>query len=137
MQPNYLAGRLAYFVVHKAINEVIDELVTYLKESDPSAPEPHGTLLASTSKHGAMLTGKQLIYLRRKADPKLLSGALKYRPVKVESAPLSCPHCHAMMRATRFQNSDVYVDVCTKCRFRWLDYHEVTMIAGVERVLLQ
>ena len=99
--------------------------------------KPGEQWLACPNDHGAMLTGKQLIYLRRKADPKLLSGALKYRPVKVESAPLSCPHCHAMMRATRFQNSDVYVDVCTKCRFRWLDYHEVTMIAGVERVLLQ
>lgn len=52
--------------VGHAINEVIEEPVTYVKESDPSAREPHGTLLAVITR----FEEQKVIRAVRAVDPK-------------------------------------------------------------------
>lgn len=96
--------------------------------------KPGREWLACPNNHGILLTGKQMTRLRVQADIKHLRQALFGKEER--DRQLSCPHCHAPMQQSRFLNTDRYVDICTMCRFRWLDYNEVTEIAGLERALL-
>lgn len=97
--------------------------------------KPGDEWLLCPSNHGILVTGGQLIRLRQSADPKLLASVLAGNEVH-DGRVLACPHCGAEMRAVKYQNSGMYIDSCSMCRYRWLDYQETDEIAGIEQALL-
>ena len=97
--------------------------------------QPVTQWLACFNHDGILVTGEQLLKLRQRAYPALLTAALKSQKEKGEKT-LVCPHCQAPMRATLYQHTEIAVDVCTRCRYRWLDYKEADEIAGVENALI-
>lgn len=96
--------------------------------------QPAESWLACPRHHGILVTGEQMLRLRKAADPKLLTTSLKNKD-QITGRALTCPYCKAAMRETVYQHTTIGVDVCTSCRYRWLDYKELDEIAGIESVL--
>lgn len=97
--------------------------------------KPGAQWLACPNGDGILLTGEQLIRLRLNADPKMLASALKNKEEE-GTRMLTCPYCKSSMHLSQYQNTDIYLDICSSCRYRWLDYKEVDTIAGIEKALL-
>lgn len=94
--------------------------------------KPAREWLSCPEHHGILLEGKQMIRLRLRADASDLRLSLYGQETQL-TRQLICPHCKSSMRPHRFLNTRRYVDICTRCRYRWLDYNEATEIAGIER----
>jgi|GEM_PF-3558594 len=81
--------------------------------------------------HGSLLNGKQLLDIRRNADPKLLYSLLSFKKKTSESnRALICPYCTSKMNRSRYQLSKLWIDTCRTCRFRWVDTYEYEEILG-------
>ena len=77
--------------------------------------------------HGLLITGKQMHERRMKVS-------LKYNPPAYNddrSQSLKCPYCAEPMIETRFQTTDVHIDRCRKCMYRWVDSLEAPGILGL------
>lgn len=79
--------------------------------------------LACPNGHGCLVSGKQMINLKKEGaeDP----------PDTATAAPhgnLTCPYCQNPMVPTRYQETNITIDVCSKCMFRWLDATEPTAL---------
>ncbi len=97
--------------------------------------KPGREWLSCPDQHGILLEGKQMIRLRQIADADDLRLSL-YGLDSQSERELICPHCKSYMKPNRFLNTHRYVDVCTSCRYRWLDYNETKEIVGVERTII-
>lgn len=79
--------------------------------------------LACPGGHGCLVTGKQLMEMREQTEPV---------PADETNATLhnalTCPYCQNPMVPTRYQQTSVTIDVCSKCMFRWLDAREPTTL---------
>lgn len=97
--------------------------------------KPDKQWMACPNRHGILVTGKQLFALRKDSNQSLLKNSKSTTDIHT-NRKLICPHCHSNMKSVNYQNSHVYIDICTKCQYRWLDFEEVDDIAGVEQAML-
>lgn len=98
--------------------------------------------LACPEGHGYLITGTQMLDVRKDSAHiiKELSEVFG-RPPKVTSKvvemphdELLCPHCGHEMAQTRYQMTDVVLDVCTYCPYRWIDGIELDAVLGKYRL---
>lgn len=78
--------------------------------------------------HGCLVTGKQLLDMHDQKEPIPLDDKNLSR-----HGELTCPYCASPMNPTRYQLSRITIDVCSKCRFRWLDAEEPARLFGGNR----
>ncbi len=75
--------------------------------------------LACPDGHGCLVTGKQLLDMAHGEEP---------TPPSVDASTshstLTCPYCSNPMTAQNYAFTNVRIDVCSKCMFRWLDAGE-------------
>lgn len=87
-------------------------------------------LLECPQGHGCLLTGKQMMQLR-KLSPREIKAQLAYPPSVPSSRPDSivCPYCTHAMKPATYQTTSLVVDICDKCGYRWLDAGELSGLA--------
>lgn len=79
-------------------------------------------LLICLDGHGTLITGKYLSDIKVKSAP-------KEQPYShSNSQQIICPHCKAQMQKVDYNNTNIVIDACTNCHYRWLDSGEVTKI---------
>ncbi len=89
---------------------------------------PAAEWLGCPDGHGVLVTGSQLQSIRGVNH----AGGVDIPEVNVERSgnnpvghtELQCPYCHSLMKSTQFAFTNVQIDVCPKCMFRWLDAGE-------------
>lgn len=84
--------------------------------------------LACPQGHGCLVTGKQLLDMSNQQEPVPFDIT-----ASTPHQDLTCPYCSHPMNPTRYQLSKVVIDVCSNCRFRWLDAEEPTRLFGGNR----
>lgn len=97
--------------------------------------------LACEAGHGYLLTGSQLINTRidSSSSAKQLAAALGRTPKvytavsEMHHAEITCPNCKQSMHARDYQKTDVSIDVCTNCPYRWIDGAELNSVLGSYR----
>lgn len=80
--------------------------------------------------HGCLVTASQLVSLRQRGgnDNLVLSQA----PAEsADHTEIQCPNCSAWMVPTVYQNTDIIIDVCHHCVYRWVDAAEVKAVLGI------
>jgi Zn-finger nucleic acid-binding protein len=91
--------------------------------------------------HGYLIKGTEMLDVRRDSRHivKELAEVLG-RPPKVISFAvgsthdeLVCPHCAHPMNQTRYQMTEIVLDVCTYCPYRWIDGDELDVVLGKYR----
>lgn len=76
--------------------------------------------------HGILISGKVMIAIRSE-------GVKKY---KVESSSpvkhpqIQCPNCQSKMALSNYQNTEIEIDICTHCGYRWIDNGEEVILYG-------
>jgi Zn-finger nucleic acid-binding protein len=83
--------------------------------------------LECPQQHGLLITGRQMRDYREKMIP--VDDRVAYRDGRTEK--LKCPYCAQSMIPSRFQNTDITIDRCSKCIYRWIDTPEVAGILGI------
>ena len=79
--------------------------------------------------HGVLVTASQLSDLRDIDGDEKNKNAEEINVAQSGGNPvahnvLSCPYCQSSMEPTEFAFTNVQIDVCPKCMFRWLDAGE-------------
>lgn len=84
-------------------------------------------LLECPAGHGCLLTGKQMMQLR-KLSAREIKAQLAYPPSAPASRPehIACPYCTHIMKPTTYQMTSVVIDICSTCGYRWLDAGELS-----------
>lgn len=86
--------------------------------------DQHKGLFICPDGHGTLVTGKYLIDIEE--SPEIIenrSGS------SVDSKQqIVCPHCSAEMHKVDYNSTDIIIDACTSCHYRWLDSGEVIKI---------
>lgn len=97
--------------------------------------------LACPAGHGYLMKGTDMIDVRRESASiiKELSEVFG-RPPKVISKiadakhdVLVCPHCGHEMQQTNYQMTNIILDVCSYCPYRWIDGSELDSVLGKYR----
>ena len=78
--------------------------------------------------HGLLIAGGQMIDYRENHTSKYNRPIHKDR----RTNGIKCPYCASRMRPTQFQATDIVIDVCTKCAYRWIDEPEALGVLGVK-----
>src|SRR5665213_2154042 len=73
---------------------------------------------------GILINGRNLERLHRH-DLKIPSLDAKDTPHK----QLTCPNCHNPMITTNYEGSNIQIDSCEHCPFRWLDASDLALLA--------
>lgn len=97
--------------------------------------------LACPEGHGYLMNGTQMLDVRKDSTHiiKELSEVFGRPPKmisKVTDAPhgkLLCPHCTHEMKQTKYQSTNIVLDVCTYCPYRWIDGVELDDVLGKYR----
>lgn len=97
--------------------------------------------LACPEGHGYLLTGSQLLEIRLDSASftKQLSQSLGRAPkiftdIKIAAhKEIICPHCSTMMVSAPYQHSEIIMDRCPNCQYRWIDGVELNTILGAYR----
>lgn len=74
--------------------------------------------------HGSLLSGGQLDKLKDR--PIAEANLSSTEPIKPKQ--LVCPHCGGSMAKVNYDDSEIFIDSCTQCPYRWLDAGEITKI---------
>lgn len=78
------------------------------------------------SHHGTLMTGAQLA--------KLKNGELHIQPPDLEHTSehgkLVCPACEQLMHPVPYNGSELIIDSCMHCPYRWLDGAEIHAVAN-------
>jgi len=91
--------------------------------------------------HGYLIKGTDMLDVRKDSSHiiKELSEVLG-RPPKVISmisdikhGELKCPHCDRDMQQNKYQSTEIVLDVCTYCPYRWIDGAELDTVLGKYR----
>ncbi len=98
--------------------------------------------LACPEGHGYLMKGTDMIDVRRDSTHIIKElSELFGRPPKVTSKvteahheELFCPHCEHQMQPTQYQMTDVILDVCPHCPYRWIDGPELDAVLGKYRL---
>ncbi len=82
-----------------------------------------GTVLACPSRHGILVTGKVLqeretISVDDKGDSQAVNTKQQ----------LTCPNCSAAMQKVNYNDTEIIIDSCPNCMYRWLDTGELAKI---------
>lgn len=91
------------------------------KCSQPLSKQKNGMLLCPLG-HGRLMSGKHL------KDIKDVPSAPSHTPTANTNKTISCPHCSSDMHKVNYNNTDVIIDACASCHYRWLDAGEVEKI---------
>jgi len=97
--------------------------------------------LACPEGHGYLISGTEMLDVRKdKAHivkelsevfgrpPKVIS-----KVVNVQHEELHCPHCSHAMRQANYQNTEIILDICSYCPYRWIDGGELDVVLGKYR----
>lgn len=74
--------------------------------------------------HGTLMTGKLLGELRRLNVPDEAPTA----KLPDDKKSLICPNCSKRMQKVNYNDTEIIIDACTNCPYRWLDAGEVEKI---------
>lgn len=74
--------------------------------------------------HGTLVTGKYLSDIEK--SPHL--DETKNTSSADSAHQIVCPHCSTEMQKVDYNSTDIIIDACTNCHYRWLDSGEVTKI---------
>lgn len=110
-------------------------------------PLCHGSLslgknwLTCTAGHGYLLTGAQLLQTRRDSSSfaKQLSTIMGrvpkfYTPGEpITHSTIKCPNCTNEMQPLNYQDTNILIDVCRSCPYRWIDVNELNSTLGAYR----
>ncbi len=85
--------------------------------------------------HGCLVTGKQLMLLRKLTAKEARGLPLRPRVGGEITRPseVSCPYCHTTMTPSLFPGTEVEIDICSHCGYRWFDSHELLGILGISK----
>ena len=136
--------------------EMIDQFVKEIRPAVDSkkpvvhnpALRPYGVLLAQDVKcpichqllgrgsyglecpqqHGILVTGKQFIDVRTAHTILAPDTTLDYIEADRQ---LVCPNCQHQMRRAQYQQLPIFLDICPKCPYRWIDAAEMKAVLGV------
>lgn len=97
--------------------------------------------LACPEGHGYLINGSHMLDVRKDSTHiiKELSEVLGRPPkviskvTRVEHGELVCPHCAHMMQQTKYQFTDIVLDICFYCPYRWIDGIELDVVLGKYR----
>lgn len=98
--------------------------------------------LACPEGHGYLIKGTDMIDVRKDSTHiiKELSEVFG-RPPKIVSKivemphdELICPHCAHDMTQTKYQMTEIVLDVCSYCPYRWIDGIELDAVLGKYRL---
>jgi Zn-finger nucleic acid-binding protein len=84
--------------------------------------------MACPQQHGLLITGRQMRDYREKMIP--VDGQISHGDGRTEK--LTCPYCSQHMIPSRFQNTDITIDRCSKCMYRWIDSPETAAVLGIK-----
>jgi Zn-finger nucleic acid-binding protein len=84
----------------------------------------HRGLSACPDGHGTLATGKYLSDIEESPEVNEIKSS-----IAVDSAhQIICPHCSSEMHKVDYNNTNIIIDSCINCHFRWLDSGEITKI---------
>ena len=104
----------------------ICEVVLMQKESRLECPNGHGCLM----------TGKAMINLRKAAvdDGRVFERSAKSDGIQIKTDRLlTCPYCSGKMKHSHYQHTDVAIDICSRCAYRWLDATDLPFFTGIDK----
>jgi hypothetical protein len=78
-------------------------------------------------RHGLLITGRQM----RDYREKLISVDNRAVFDDGRTEKLKCPYCSHSMIPSKFQNTDITIDRCGRCVYRWIDTPEAAGILGI------
>ena len=98
--------------------------------------------LACPEGHGYLMKGTDMLDVRRDSTHIIKELSEMFgRPPKVTSKvseakhdELKCPHCEHPMQQTQYQMTEVILDVCSYCPYRWIDGVELDAVLGKYRL---
>jgi Zn-finger nucleic acid-binding protein len=95
-------------------------------EDTYTCPDNHGVLIAEG--HLADEDGQvtQQIEAREGSTLEALPG---------RGHSISCPHCEALMDRVDYNFTGVIVDVCTRCKYRWVDQDQLAKLEALPMTL--
>lgn len=79
------------------------------------------------NKHGALVTAKQM--LKARDTNRNIDTLSKLKSTAKEA--IHCPYCTHKMTQSRYQMTDIIIDVCPKCPHRWIDSNEISAVIGL------
>lgn len=80
--------------------------------------------------HGYLVTGGQLLQLRKSATSRSLRPLDTTLPLNTDDATVTCPYCAHDMPPSRFAMTNVIINICTGCMYRWVDRDEAEVVLG-------
>lgn len=86
--------------------------------------DQHNGLFMCPDGHGTLVTGKYLSDIEE--SPQL--DETKSTNAVDSKHQIVCPHCSTAMHKVDYNSTDIIIDACTNCHYRWLDSGEVTKI---------
>lgn len=83
----------------------------------------HQGLFRCPANHGTLVTGKYLSDIEEKPHAEAHSS-----PSVDTKHAIQCPHCSKEMHKVDYNSTDIIIDACTNCHYRWLDTGEIRKI---------
>lgn len=83
--------------------------------------------------HGFLITGHQMRSLRSKIT--YPTAGVAYDDKRTDT--LKCPYCARPMISSRYQFTDITIDRCSRCIYRWIDKPEAAAVLGITGVTSQ
>ncbi len=83
---------------------------------------------------GYLITGEQILRARSVDKSLLVTEMTNIEKTETETTAnatkLQCPYCGSDMNPSTYQNTNIIINVCTHCPYRWVDKNEITAIIG-------
>jgi Zn-finger nucleic acid-binding protein len=80
--------------------------------------------------HGMLITGEQMREYRE-GHQTVVKTTDPYKDAR--ETVLHCPYCTSEMVPTHFQGSQLVIDICSKCTYRWVDSLEAAGVLGIKK----
>jgi len=83
----------------------------------------HQGIFRCNNNHGTLVTGRYLSDIEEKpyTEPTNSKATDTKQAIK-------CPHCSITMQKVDYNSTDIFIDACTNCHYRWLDAGEISKI---------
>ncbi len=79
--------------------------------------------------HGLLLSGKQMKDYN--GEPSVAQKTLVH--IDGRKRKLTCPYCSSHMNPSKYQDTNITIDICSKCVYRWIDSQEAIGILGLKK----
>lgn len=86
--------------------------------------DQHKGLFVCPDGHGTLVTGKYLSDIEESPEV----NETKSSSAVDSKHQIICPHCSSEMHKVDYNSTDIIIDSCTNCHYRWLDSGEITKV---------